>query len=157
MKLNLKPLKKNIKNFYIIKNRGGVKMDKSRIIKLLTEKEVTSIEELEYNDEVFVLRFYYELDDSEIKAARAYANDESEEVEDSEAWAEEFFLPYLTDLAIDNVGEYIEEIMEDTQVSAQYMSYDLNADEVEYCEFIAIFHKEDTDIEIETVLDDLKL
>jgi hypothetical protein len=132
-------------------------MDKNKIIELLTAKELTDIEELTYNDDVFVLRFYYDFDDSEVNAARAYANDESEEVENSEAWAEEFFLPYLTDLAIDNVGEYIEEIMEDTQVAAQYMSYDLNADEVDYCEFIAIFHKEDKDIEIETVLDDLKL
>ncbi|MBC8062186.1 MAG: hypothetical protein H7Y18_16165 [Clostridiaceae bacterium] len=132
-------------------------MDKNKIIELLTIKELTDIEELTYKDEVFVLRFYYDFDESELKAARAYANDESEEIEDSEAWAEEFFLPYLTDLAIDNVGEYIEEVMEDVEVSAQYMSYDLNADEVEYCEFIAIFHKEDKDIEIETVLDDLKL
>lgn len=132
-------------------------MDKNKIIELLTVKELTDIEELTYNEDVFVLRFYYDFDESEVKAARAYANDESEEVEDSEAWAEEFFLPYLTDLAIDNVGEYIEEIMEEAEVSAQYMSYDLNADEVDYCEFIAIFHKEDKDIEIETVLDDLKL
>ena len=132
-------------------------MVKNKIIELLTAKELTDIEELPYNDGVFVLRFYYDFDESEVKAARAYANDESEEVEDSEAWAEEFFLPYLTDLAIDNVGEYIEEIMEETEVSAQYMSYDLTADEVDYCEFIAIFHKEDKDIEIETVLDDLKL
>ena len=132
-------------------------MDKNKIIELLTVKELTDIEELTYNDDVFVLRFYYDFDESEVKAARAYANDESEEEEDSEVWAEEFFLPYLTDLAIDNVGEYIEEIMEETEVAAQYMSYDLNADETDYCEFIAIFHKEDKDIEIETVLDDLKL
>jgi hypothetical protein len=132
-------------------------MDKNKIKELLTVKELTDIEELPYNDEVLVLRFYYDFDESEVKAARAYANDESEEIEDSEAWSEEFFLPYLTDLAIDNVGEYIEEIMEETKVSAQYMSYDLNADEVDYCEFIAVFHKEDKDIEIETVLDDLKL
>ena len=132
-------------------------MDKNKIIELLTVKELTDIEELTYKDDVFVLRFYYDFDESEIKAARAYANDESEEVEDSEAWAEEFFLPYLTDLAIDNVGEYIEEIMEEAEISAQYMSYDLNADEVDYCEFIAVFHKEGKNIEIETVLDDLKL
>ena len=132
-------------------------MDKNKIIELLKVKEVTDIEELKYNDEVFVLRFYYDFDESEVKSARAYANDESGEVEDSEAWAEEFFLPYLTDLAIDNVGEYIEEIMEEAEIAAQYMSYDLNADEVDYCEFIAIFHKEDKNIEIETVLDDLKL
>jgi len=132
-------------------------MDKNKIIELLTAKELTDIEELKYNEEVFVLRFYYDFDDSEVKAARAYANDESEEVEDSAAWSEEFFLPYLTDLAIDNVGEYIEELMEETEVSAQYMSYDLNVEEFDYCEFIAIFHKEDNNIEIETVLDALKL
>ena len=132
-------------------------MDKNKIMELLKVKELTDIEELTYKDEVFVLRFYYDFDESEVKAARAYANDESEEAEDSEPWAEEFFLPYLTDLAIDNVGEYMEEIMEGAEVSAQYMSYDLNVDEVDYCEFIAIFHKEDKDIEIETVLDDLKL
>ena len=132
-------------------------MDKNKIIELLKVKEVTDIEELTYNDEVFVLRFYYDFDENEVKSARAYANDESEEAEDSEGWAAEFFLPYLTDLAIDNVGEYIEEIMEEAEIAAQYMSYDLSADQVDCCEFIAIFHKEDKEIEIETVLDDLKL
>ena len=132
-------------------------MDKKIILDLLKENELSDIEELQYKDDIIVLRFFYDFDETEIKAAKAFASDESGEEEQNEIWTEEFFLPYLTDLAIDNVGEYIEEIMEKAQVSSQYMSYDLNAEETEYCEFIAVFYEGEKDIEIETILDELQL
>ncbi len=134
-----------------------MKMDKKIILDLLKENELSDIEELQYKDDVLVVRFYYDFDETEIKAAKAFADDESGEEEQNEIWTEEFFLPYLTDLAIDNVGEYIEEIMEQAKVSSQYMSYDLNIEETDYCEFIAVFYEGENEIEIETVLDELKL
>ena len=57
-------------------------MNKNKIIELLALKELIEIEELTYTDDVFVLRFYYDFDENEAKAARAYANDESEEDEE---------------------------------------------------------------------------
>lgn len=132
-------------------------MDKNKIISSLEENDLSDIEEITYKDGVTVLRFFYDFDEAELAAAKAFANDESDEEEKSEVWTEEYFIPYLMDLAIDNVGETVEEVMEEISVSAQYMSYDLAGDDTESCEFIAIFYEEGNDIEIETVLDELKL
>lgn len=132
-------------------------MDKNKIIGILEGNDLSDIEEIEYKDGIFVLRFFYDFDKAELDAAKAFANDESDEEEASEVWTEEYFIPYLMDLAIDNVGESIEEVMEESNISAQYMSYDLTGEDTESCEFIAVFYSEEIEIEIETVLDELKL
>ena len=132
-------------------------MDKNKIIGILEDNDLSDIEEIEYKNGIFVLRFFYDFDKAEMDAAKAFANDESDEEEASEVWNEEYFIPYLMDLAIDNVGESVEEVMEEVNISAQYMSYDLTDEDTESCEFIAIFYNEDNEVEIETVLDELKL
>lgn len=132
-------------------------MEKKKIIQLLEQNEVSDVEEIKYKDNVLVARFYYDFDETEIKAAKAFADDECTKNSGGEEWTNEFFLPYLTELAIDNVGEYIEEIMDITNVVAQFISYDVDPEEVEYCEFIAVFFNDEDDIQIESVLDELML
>lgn len=132
-------------------------MDKNKIKEYLEKNDFTDMEELSYKDNVMVLRFFYDFDDAELESARAYANDESEAEEKSEEWYEEYFLPYLNDLAIDNTGEIIEEAMEDLGVEAQYISYEADIENHEYCEFIAVFFNKEDDVEIEKVLDELNI
>ena len=132
-------------------------MDKIKIINFLKQNELEDIEELTYKDEAFVVRFYYDFDEDEIEAAKAYSNDESEDEEEGEIWVKDFFIPYLSDMAADNVGEVIEEIMEDYDLDAQFMSYEL--DEENYCtnEFVAVFYKKGIDLDIEKVFEELEL
>lgn len=132
-------------------------MNKKAIIETLEKNNLSEIEEIEYKEGVAVLRFFYDFDEDEIKAARAYSNDESEDEENGDIWYEEFFLPYLNDLAVDNVGEVIEEIMEDLDVDAQFVSYDMDEEEYNYNEFIAVFFSKGETLEIETVLDELEM
>ncbi|MEL7598172.1 MAG: hypothetical protein AAGU01_08220, partial [Clostridiaceae bacterium] len=66
----------------------------------------------------------------------------------------EFYIPYLNDIAADNVGEIIEEAIEEFELIGQYVSYGVD-EEQERNEFIAVFSKEDFDIE--EVLDNLDL
>ena len=68
-------------------------VDKSKIIAFLEDNDLSEVEEVKFDDEALVLRFYYDFDRDEIEAARAYANDECEEEEESEEWYEEYFLP----------------------------------------------------------------
>jgi hypothetical protein len=132
-------------------------MNKEKIKGYLEQNDLTDIEELTYKENTVVLRFFYDFDEDELKSARAYANDESEAEAESKDWYEEYFLPYLNDLAIDNTGEIIEEVMEEFEIEAQYISYEADMENHEYCEFIAVFFKKEDNIEIETVLDELKI
>ena len=132
-------------------------MNKTKVIEFLNKNDIADIEEIDYNGEGTVLRFYYDFDNEEIEAARAYANDESEDEENGDVWYEEFFLPYLSDLAVDNVGEIIEEMMEELQIGAQFVSYEMDEEEYGYNEFIGVFFEEGKTIEIEDVLDKLEM
>ena len=122
---------------------------------MLEKNQLSQIEEVEYKEGAVVLRFFYDFDEDEIKAARAYSNDESEDEENGDAWYEEFFLPYLYDIAVDNAGEVVEEIMEELNVNAQFVSYEMDEEEYSYNEFIAVFCPKGNAIEIEQVLEEL--
>lgn len=137
--------------------RRNGNLDKKSIINILEKNELSQIEEIEYKEGALVLRFFYDFDDEEIEAARAYANDESEDEENGDTWYEEFFLPYLNDLAVDNVGEVIEEIIDELQLDAQFVSYEMDEEEYSYNEFIATFFPKDKGVEIEQVLEELEM
>jgi hypothetical protein len=132
-------------------------LDKKAIIKVLSENKLNSIEEVPYNEEALVVRFFYEFDNEEIDAAKAYSNDESEDEENGDEWYEEFFLPYLNDLAVDNVGEIVEDIMEKLNIEGQFVSYEMDEEEYSYNEFIAAFFPQGKLKEIEEVLEELEL
>lgn len=132
-------------------------MNKETLIQVLEKNGFSEIEEIDYKEDAVVVSFIYEFDNDEVEAARAYANDESEDEENGDTWYEEFFLPYLNDLAVDNVGEVIENMMEEMQIDAQYVSYELDEEEYSYNEFIAAFFPKGKVIEIEQVLDELEM
>jgi hypothetical protein len=132
-------------------------LDKKSIMQILEKNEFSQIEEIEYKEDALVVRFFYDFDEDEIEAAKAYANDESEDEENGDIWYEEFFLPYLYDLAVDNAGEVIEEIMEELNVDAQFVSYEMDEEEYSYNEFIAAFFPKGKAVEIEKVLDELEM
>lgn len=132
-------------------------MNSKDIIKVLENNGLSDIEEISYKEGFAVIRFFYDFDEDELKAARAYAKDECEEEEESESWYEDYFLPYLNDLAIDNVGEVMEEIMEEFGAEAQYISYELDSENYEYNEFVAVVVSGDKDLNIEEVLDELDI
>lgn len=132
-------------------------MDKKSIIEILEKNELSQIEEIEYKEGSVVLRFFYDFDEDEIEAARAYANDESEDEENGDVWFEEFFFPYLSDIAVDTAGEIIEEIMEELDVDAQFVSYEIDEEEYSYNEFVVAFFPKGKGVEIEKVLDELEM
>ncbi|GFP75032.1 hypothetical protein [Clostridium fungisolvens] len=131
-------------------------MKKSEIIKFLSENELVDIQEIEYK-EGLVLRFFYDFDSDELSAAKAYSNEESDHEEESEEWYSEFFLPYLSDIALDNVSDVIDEANEEFEVQAQFVSYDIDPSNYNYNEFIAVFFEEDKDLDIDDVMDELGL
>ncbi|WP_163191730.1 hypothetical protein [Clostridium thermarum] len=132
-------------------------LDKKQIIKFLEDNDLTDVEELKYKDDALVVRFYYDFDSDELASARAYANDECEDEQESDEWYDEFFLTYLNEIAVDNAGEIIEELMEEFELQAQYITYETDKESYDYCEFIAVISEIDKNYNIEDVLDELEL
>ena len=130
-------------------------MDKAKVINCLEESGFSDVELLSEKKDLFVTRFYYDFDKDELKAAEAYSNDGSGK-EKNEAWYDEFYIPYLTEMAIDNVGEIIEELMSDMDIKAQFISYEMEADS-DYSEFIAVFYNKEIEVNIEDILANLDI
>lgn len=131
-------------------------MDIKGILSYLQENGLDQVEEIKYKEGILVTRAFYDFDKEELEAARACAIDECEDLESAE-WYEEHFLPYLTDLAIDNVGEIVEEILEDFEVQGQFVSYDITSEQYEYNEFVIVFFSKNDDVDIDEVLEELNL
>ncbi|KZL88814.1 hypothetical protein [Clostridium magnum] len=127
-------------------------MEKEKIINFLLNNDLEEVQEINNDGEVLVLRFYYDFDEDELSAARAYASDESEDEEEGDSWYDEFLLPYLNELAVDSTGEIIEELMEELSVEAQYMSYEIDRENYDYNEFIAVFYEKGKSIDLDEVL-----
>lgn len=127
-------------------------MEKEKIVSFLLDNNLEEVQELKDDNGVLVLRFYYDFDEAELSAAKAYASDESEDEEEGDSWYDEFLLPYLNELAVDSTGEIIEELMEELNVEAQYMSYEIERENYDYNEFIAVFYEKGKDIDLDEVL-----
>ncbi|SHI88664.1 hypothetical protein SAMN02745163_00938 [Clostridium cavendishii DSM 21758] len=132
-------------------------MKSAEIIKFLTENELSEVEEVKYKSKLLVVKFYYDFDQAEIEAAKAYANEESDYDVDSKEWIAEYVIPYLNDLAIDNVGEIVEEAMENFEVEGQFVAFDIDLNNYTYNEFLVVFGSEDQAIDLDEVMDDLNL
>jgi hypothetical protein len=133
--------------------KEDVFMEKEKIIDFLLDDGIEDVEELSCENGVVVLRLYYDFDEDEIKAGKAYANDECEDEEESDSWYGEFFLPYLNELSVDSLGEIIEDLMEELNLEAQYMSYELDRESYDYNEFIAVFYEKGKDIDLDKILE----
>lgn len=129
-------------------------MDKEKILEYLDESGMSDIEVVKEEKDYMAVKFYYDFDSDELKAAEAYANDEAGKEKD-DSWFDEFYLPYLTELAVDNVGEIVEEVMGDTGTKAQFVSYQIEEDD-DFSEFIAIFHEQDAVFSIDDILESLE-
>jgi hypothetical protein len=129
-------------------------MEVTSIIDFLEEDGLSEIEELKTEENVVVLKFYYDFDKEEISAARAYANEESDAEEESDEWYKDWFFSYLYDVAKDNVGEVLEEIEEEFEVSSMYKILANEASNSEYSKFIAILCNDTFEGDLEDILKD---
>lgn len=132
-------------------------MKKSEVLNFLSESGLSEVEEIKYKSKILVAKFYYDFDKEELEAAKAYADDESDYDAESKEWLSEYVLPYLNDLAIDNVGEMIEEAMEEFDIEGQYAAFDIDLNNYAYNEFIVVFTNQGEEVELDDVMDDLNL
>jgi len=129
-------------------------MKSLEIINYLEDNDFADIEELKKKSNFVIIRFYYDFDKEEISAAKAYSTEESDFEPESDEWYKEYYIPYLRDIAVDNVESTMEEIMEEFELEAKYKEIGMENGDSGYFKFIAAFSEELTDAELEEILND---
>ena len=126
-------------------------IDKYGIINYIEENDLEDIKEIKITDELVILKFNYLFDKFEIESAEAFADEECTD-KHSEEWYYDFYLPYLSDIAIDNVEEIIEECAEDRKLEYQLIALDLSPEQQEESVFMAAFYHKGINVELEDYL-----
>jgi len=132
-------------------------LNKQYIINFLNKNELSEISEIQYKKGTIALKFKYYYDDVEMEAATSYANEEGNFKQNEEEWYEEFFLPYLSDIAADNVEDIMEECAEEMEIEYEFIGCDISQEAYEYNEFAVVFYEEDSNIEIDDILIELDI
>ncbi|EQB86544.1 hypothetical protein J2Z44_002986 [Clostridium punense] len=127
-------------------------MNKIKIFNMLEDNELYDLKEIKKNNDVLVVNFKYEFDDLEISGAESYANEEYDKEEKDDSWYDDYYLPYLNDMAIDNVEDIMDEICEEESLDYEFVAYELSKEQVDYVEFIAVFFKDEIDFELDELV-----
>ncbi|ETA79848.1 hypothetical protein [Youngiibacter fragilis] len=130
-------------------------MEKKDIISMMEDKGLSDIEILKDEEGVLVVRAFYDFDEEELASAASFAKEEAEE--ESDEYYFDHMFPFLTDLAVDNIGDIVEEIIEDENIDGQFVTYDIDPEDYGTIEVILMFLKDDLDVDFETVLEELSL
>ena len=126
-------------------------MNSNKIIKILEENNLSEIEELKNENGIFLVKFFLDIDEDVLSAARSYSNEESDYEEESNEWFKEYFIPYLYEYGNDEVVDIVEEIVEDLDICGEVMAFQMNSSNYEFMQFMALFTAEDQDLTIEEV------
>lgn len=162
-------------------------MNKNEIKQYLEENEVSDVEFIREEEDMILARMFYYFDEEEIAAAENYEeslfdedeeddfgdDDEEELVVDDlddemveeldEDFSEEDYeeedgmIAYLSDIAVDHIGEVLEDLKDDLNVDVQYIRYYMDEDNLESFEVIAMFYKLGLEKDIEEELEKIDL
>ncbi len=131
-------------------------MNISDIIEFLESNGLCEAEEISNQDNVAIIKFYYDFDEDEKNAAKSYATEESDYETESDEWFSEYYSPYLSDIALDNVESILEDLMDEFEVECKYKNLGMANGTNEYCEFIAGVCSIDAEVDLEEVVNDCK-
>lgn len=124
-------------------------MFKNDITEFLLDNSLSEVEVVKERTETLAITFFYDFDKEEIEAAESYSNEEGDYEEKSTEWYGELFLPYLKDIAMDNVTDILEDLSEEFSCE-----YDMKYDEIDpstftYMKFYLVITTEDNDSELD--------
>ena len=129
-------------------------MDISEIRVFLEENDLSDVEEIKQEDDYVLVKFYYDFDKEELSAAKSYSNEESDFESESDEWYNEYYIPYLKEIAEDNVESIIEDAAEEFELEGKYKELGMESGDVGYLRFMAIFSPEMDEGEMEDILND---
>ncbi len=129
-------------------------MKSSEIIEYLEKNGLSEVEEINITDEYILIKFFYDFDKEEIDAAENYANEDCDFDDDSDEWYNDFYMPYVNDIAMDNIESIIEEAMEDLDIEGKYRQIESETRNLGYVKFISVFANSDSEVDLDEVLID---
>ncbi|MGY5215662.1 hypothetical protein [Clostridium butyricum] len=129
-------------------------MDLSEIKSFLEDNDLSDVEEIKQEDDYILLKFYYDFDKDELMAAKSYSNEESDFEAESDEWYNEYYIPFLKDIADDNVESIVEDAAEEFEIEGKYKSLVMESGELGYLRFVAVFSAEMDESEMEDILND---
>lgn len=132
-------------------------MNKQKILSSLEKEGFKEIDEIKYKDQIGVFNFLYVFDEAELDAARDYANENYDEAAGEDEWYDEFFLPYLVDMASDNVRDTLEDICEELELSGEFIMYEPDRENFEQMEFILVLADQDVEFDVDEIVEELEL
>lgn len=124
---------------------------KHEITEFLEENNLNYIEILKEEKGLLILSLSYKFDNVEKEAAKAFA-DEEYDSNDKDEWNYDFYLPYLNDIAVDNITDILEECTEEENINYQFIAYDVPVDSADYNDFLISFTEEEIEINLEDYL-----
>lgn len=124
---------------------------KHEITEFLEENNLDYVEILKEEKGLLILSLSYKFDNVEKEAAKAFADEECDS-DDKDEWNYDFYLPYLNDIAVDDITDILEECTEEEDINYQFIAYDVPVDNAEYNDFLISFTEGETEINLEDYL-----
>ncbi|WP_294401359.1 hypothetical protein [uncultured Clostridium sp.] len=131
-------------------------MDISEIKSFLEDNDLSDVEEIKQEDDYILVKFYYDFDKEELSAAKSYSNEESDFEPESDEWYNEYYIPYLKEIAEDNIESIIEDTAEEFEIEGRYKELGMESGDLGYLRFLAVFSEELDEAEMEDILNDYK-
>ncbi len=131
-------------------------MNKDMILEYLEKNGLSDVDILKEDENLLLATAYYDYDEVEKAASKEYAKTQVEE-EDDKGLYNEYVMNYLVDMAVDHVGEVMEEVIEEENVDAQYLTYEMDPEDMNSLQVAMLFSKGDMDKDLEDILDELEL
>lgn len=132
-------------------------MDSKRIIKMLEREGLEEIDQIEYKKDIQVYDFFYTYDQEEIDSAKEFANESTEKDVSQKEWNEKYFLPFLIEIAADNIRDILGDICDEMKLQGEFIAYEIDEDSFEQCEFVIILSEEGTEINVDDIFKELEL
>jgi hypothetical protein len=127
------------------------------VSEILEKEGFEEVDELDYKKNIKIYNFFYTFDETELEAGKDYANENYDEGKGEDQWYEEFFLPYLTDIAGDNIKDIVDELCEKNGLVGEFVIYEIDKESYEQVEVTIALAEEGTEFDMEKVLEDLEL
>lgn len=131
-------------------------LNNKAILDLLEKERFEEVDEIKFKDDIFVYNFFYSFDETEIEGAKSYANENYNEANGEDEWYDEFFLPYLTDVAGDNIRDVLEDICEKLNLSSEFVAFEMERDDYERMEIVTVFAETGKEFDIDEILEELE-
>ena len=132
-------------------------INRQAVLEFLEREVLDEVDEIEYKDNILVYDFFYTYDDDEVEAAKDYANENYDPDKGEEQWYDEYFLPYLTDLAADNIKDMLDDLCDEFELEGEFIVYEIEKESYEQCEFALVAAPKGVKFNMDEILEELDM